>query len=96
MKRYTVNVTAKMSGSVEVEAETEEEAIEKAGAMDPEEWDDSCVDDTEATDPDCLSELCDECEEDVDDCTCEVCDQCDRLVDDCECDEEEEDEDEDE
>lgn len=32
MKRYIVNVTAKMSGAVEVEAETDEEAIEKAAA----------------------------------------------------------------
>lgn len=96
MKRYTVNVVMTISGSIEVEADTEDEAAETAANADYDEWDEVCVDNTETHDVECLSDVCDVCDEDDEDCTCEYCETCDRLVDDCECEYDDQDEDDEE
>lgn len=85
-KRYTVNVVSQISGSVEVEADSEDEACELAGQKDYDEWDEVCIDSTETPDgAECLSIVCEVCDEDEEDCSCEYCEKCDRLVDDCVC-----------
>jgi hypothetical protein len=72
MNRYTVNVASQISGSVEVEANTEDEALEMAGQMDYDEWDEVVIDSTDTPDdPELLAVICDECEEDEDDCICD-------------------------
>lgn len=85
-KRSYVNVTAQISGGIEVEADSEDEAEEIARNADYDEWGEVCIDSTDTPDGvELLSVVCDECDEDEDDCTCEVCDQCDKLIDDCTC-----------
>lgn len=95
MKRYSVTVIMTISGTVEVDADSEEEAKEIAAQMDYDEWDEVVIDSTDTPyEPDYLTEVCDHCGNIEGQCVCECCEGCGQVnEDDCECDE---DEDEDE
>ena len=108
--RYTVNVVSQISGSVEVEADTEDEALDKAAAMHFDEWDEVVIDSTDTPngaeflnticdecgedDVNCECEICPECGENEVDCVCEVCTGCGEFIDECNCEDDEDNEDE--
>lgn len=95
-KTYSVQVTCSISGSVEVEANSEDEARDLAAGMTYLDWDEVNDNEYDTDDVEYLSDVCETCDEDVEDCECQYCEYCDRLVDDCDCEDEEEDEEEEE
>lgn len=71
MQVYNVHVEARITGQVEVEAETEDEARDIAEGMDTSEWDEQSYDTIEITDVEVMGDLCDHCRDYVESCTCD-------------------------
>jgi hypothetical protein len=95
---YVVEYQLTIEGSIEVEAESADEArdlVENGNVSVIDNNHDSEDVETQDTYRADGTLPCGTCDYDEDTCTCELCDECDMLVEDCECEEEEDDEDED-
>jgi hypothetical protein len=97
---YTVEYRQVVEGTVEVEAESAQDAEDMvaSGTVNLDKNGDVSSEDVEVQDTyrEDGTEYCETCDNDEDDCVCEHCESCENLVDHCECDEEDEEDEENE